>query len=106
MIQTEGWEQRIPPSLTATFFVFDNLHADNSPERKETKVVFRFEEFERFVIEGFNHQNPIIGLGIGFEYSENWRKNLLAVDWGRTALVHDASFTCARIRVLSVEPMT
>jgi hypothetical protein len=105
VIQSNAWDQRIPPSLTATFFVFDHLYAATAPERKETMVALRFEEFERFGIEGFNHQNPIIGLGIAFEYSTNLRKNLFAVDWGGTALPHEVSFTCGRIRVVNVEPM-
>jgi hypothetical protein len=105
VIQTNAWDRRIPPSLTATFFIFDRRYFSESPERKETKAVIRFEEFERFAIEGFNHQNPIVGLGIEFEYSTNLRKNLFAVDWGGTALPHEVSFTCGHIRLLNVEPM-
>src|SRR5690349_255885 len=55
VLETAAWDQRIPPSLTVAFYVFDSRHADEAPERKPTKVVIRFEEFEKFEIDGFNH---------------------------------------------------
>jgi len=105
VVETGEWDRRIPPSLTATLYVFDFRHASDNPARNPTKVVIKFEEFEDFEIDGFNHQNPIVGLGIKFLFSKNMNKNLFSVDWGGTGIKHEASFTCERIQVMSVEPM-
>jgi hypothetical protein len=105
VVETGEWGQRVPPSLTAILYVFDFRHADDNPARKPTKAVIRFEELEDFEIDGFNHQNPIVGLGIKFHFSKNMNKNLFSVDWGGTGIKHEASFTCERIQVMSVEPM-
>ncbi|GAB6142242.1 hypothetical protein JCM14076_29710 [Methylosoma difficile] len=106
IIETDAWSKRIPESLTASFYVFDWRYGAESPPYRETIVTIRFESFGRFGLDGFNYQNPIIGLGITKEYSENLKKELFAVDWGRTALPHEVSFTCERIVIESVEPIT
>ncbi|MSP40329.1 MAG: hypothetical protein EXR70_17715 [Deltaproteobacteria bacterium] len=105
VLETGKWDQRIPPRLTATFYVFDFRYSGDAPERKPTEAVIRFEEFEDFEIDGFNHQNPIVGLGIKYLFSKNLKKNLFSVDWGGTGIKHEASFTCGRIQVISVEPI-
>lgn len=104
VIQMDDWSKRIPPSLTATFYVFDVRYADTDPKRKPSKVCIRFEEFDRFEMDGFNYQNPILGMGITVSYSDRLRKNLLSVNWGGTGIKHEVSFLCHQIRVLSVEP--
>jgi hypothetical protein len=103
VIQTKEWSKRIPSSLTATFYVFDSRYADTDPERKPSKVCIRFEEFDEFEMDGFNYQNPIVGMGITVSYSDRLKKNLLSVNWGGTAIRHEVSFLCGQIRVLSVE---
>ena len=105
VIQTEAWSKRIPPSLMATFYVSDSRHADSHPERKRSKVCIRFEEFDEFEMDGFNYQNPIVGMGITVSYSDRLKRNLLSVNWGGTAIKHEVSFLCGQIKVLSVEPM-
>lgn len=105
VLETGEWERRIPESLTATFYVFDFRYSDDNANRKPTKAVIRFEGLEDFEIDGFNHQNPIVGLGIKYLFSKNLNKNLFSVDWGGTGIRHEASFTCELIQVMSVEPM-
>lgn len=105
IIKTESWSDRIPESLCVQFYVFDWRYGTESPPYRETLVTIRFEDFERFELNGFNYQNPIIGLGIQFEYSEFRRKDLFAVDWGCSAMSHEVSFSCERIIVESVEPI-
>jgi hypothetical protein len=105
VIETGEWSKRIPPSLTATFYVFDSRYADTDPERKPSKICIRFEEFDEFEMDGFNYQNPISGMGISVSYSDRLKMNLLFVNWGGTAINHEVSFLCSHIRVLSVEPM-
>jgi hypothetical protein len=105
VIETGEWSERIPPSLIATFYVFDNRYADDDPERKPSKVRIRFEEFAELEMDGFNYQNPIAGMGISVSYSDRLKMNLLFVNWGGTAIKHEVSFLCGHIRVLSVEPM-
>jgi hypothetical protein len=105
VLESGDWSRRIPPSLVATFFVFDSRFADHAPERKPSSVSIRFEEFQEIEIEGFNHQNPVLGVGIELIYSQNLRKEQFFVDWGGCGMTHEVLFVCDRIRVLSVEPM-
>lgn len=106
IIKTNDWDQYISPSLTAAFYLFDNRYSDLSLERKPTEVVIRFEGLENLEIDGFNHQNPIVGLRITFVFSDNLKRNMFAVDWGGTGIHHEVSFTCENIIVLSVEALT
>jgi hypothetical protein len=99
------WPSTIYPSITVVFHVFDARHASDSAERKNSLVTIRFESPKRFALDGFNHQNPIVELAIIFEYSENLKTELFAVDWGGTGIHHETSFTCQKIKVISVESM-
>lgn len=102
VVQTERWADRIPPSLTVTFYVFDNRFADDDPRRNPSEVTVKFCELDQFEIDGFNHQNPILGLGIRLVYSPERRKQMFLVDWGGTALKHDVRFFCESVHVESV----
>lgn len=103
VFQTERWSEAVLPSLEAIFYVFDELHASDSPDRKPTLLTIRFCELDRFSMNGFNHQNSIVELAIVQEYSEQLKQNIFAVDWGGTGILHEASFTCRRIEVIKLE---
>ena len=51
--------------LRTTFLVFDLHKAPDDPERKQGLAEFLFESVNDLHIDGFNHQNPITGMGIG-----------------------------------------
>jgi hypothetical protein len=106
IFETNLWSDKIMPSLTVIFHGFDIHHSADDLNRKPTLLKMRFHgPFERFALDGFNHQNPICGLEIVFEYSDHLKRNLFAVDWGGTALHHDTSFTCERVEVVAVEDL-
>jgi hypothetical protein len=87
--------------LRATFLVFDLQKAPSDPERRQGTAEFLFESIGALHIDGFNQQNPIIGLSI--TSSEPFGKqHRFHVEWGRTGMTHDVSFDCARIAVLRV----
>jgi hypothetical protein len=99
--ETGAWSARVPPNLTVVFRV-----RGVSAYRKDALATIRFHgDFERFAMDGFNYQNPIIGLEIFWEHSNSLGKRLFAVDWGGTAIHHDVSFTCQRIEVLAVKAL-
>ena len=100
VIEHKRWNERIAESLEVTFFVFDARHAQVTPERKPTKAVIRFEPLTEFTMNGFNYQNPILCLDISRVSEKRFR-----VEWGGTAMHHEVSFVCERIRVLSVTPI-
>jgi hypothetical protein len=104
VVERGAWDARIPESMTARLLVADVRHAHMSPFYKPTLVVIRFETFGRFTMEGFNYQNPVIGIAINLEFSELRKQTFFAVEWGGTALKHDVSFTCESISIISVEP--
>jgi hypothetical protein len=101
--KTGNWSKRIAPYLIATFYVFDNRFGEDSPDRNPSRVGLRFEEFEELEIDGFNHHNPIVGMGVSLKYSSISKKKMFRVDWGGPAMKHEASFLCAGVEVLSVE---
>jgi len=104
VFETRVWSEIVHPSLTVVFYGFDVRYSPDEPNRKPMLITMRFHgTFGRFALDGFNHQNPIVGLEIIFEYSENLEKNVFAVDWGGTGMHHEASFSCERVEVLSVE---
>ena len=85
--------------LRVTFLVFDLNKAPDDPERRQASAEFLFESIDALHIDGFNHQNPIIGLSIvpcGRD-EQGFR-----VEWGGTCMQHEVSFTCGRVAVLRV----
>jgi hypothetical protein len=75
--ETNAWYEFIRESLTAQFYVFDWRYGTEYPPYRETLVTLRFAGFERFGLDRFSYQNPIIRLGITYEYSENLKKSCL-----------------------------
>jgi Immunity protein 50 len=87
--------------LRATFFVFDLGKSPDDPERKQGTAEFLFENIDQVRIDGFNHQNPIMGLSIvSAELLGEARR--FRVQWGGACIQHDVSFTCGRIAVVRV----
>jgi len=87
--------------LRATFLVYDNQKAPSDLERRQGTAEFLFESIGALHIDGFNHQNPIIGLSIvPSEPRSNERR--FHVEWGGTGIKHEVSFDCNRISVLRV----
>jgi hypothetical protein len=87
--------------LRATFFVFDLQKAPSDPERRQGTAEFIFENIDSLRIDGFNHQNPIMGLSI-IPSEPLGEQQRFRVKWGGTCMQHDVSFTCGRIAVLRV----
>jgi len=85
--------------LRATFLVFDLSKAPDDPERRQASAEFLFESIDALHIDGFNHQNPIIGMSI---VPSGGEERGVRVEWGGTCMQHDVSFTCGRVSVLRV----
>ncbi len=87
--------------LKATFFVFDLTKSPHDPERKQGTAEFLFEDINALHIDGFNHQNPIMGLSI-VRAESSGEETRFRVQWGGTCMQHEVSFTCSRVAVLRV----
>jgi len=87
--------------LRATFLVFDLSKSPADPERKQGTAEFLFESVDQVRIDGFNHQNPIMGLLIT-PVEPLGEERRFHVQWGGTCMQHDVSFTCGRIAVVRV----
>jgi hypothetical protein len=87
--------------LRVTFFVFDTGKTPDDSERKQGSAELLFENIDELHIDGFNHQNPIMGVSI-VPCTPQSAERRFRVEWGGTCLRHDVSFTCARIAVLRV----
>jgi hypothetical protein len=102
VFETGEWSKTVKPKLTAALYLPGWSGGPNT-KRKAALVTLQFSGgFERLSLQGFNHQNPIVGLEIIWEHSKNLKKDLFAVDWGGTLLQHEVSFTCEEIEVTSV----
>lgn len=85
--------------LRVTFLIFDLTKSPDSSERKQGTAEILFEEINDLIIEGFNHQNHIMGLSITHAISP---KTGFQVCWNGTGTKNDTSFTCSHITVLRV----
>ena len=86
-------------ALKVAFLVFDLSKEPSDPERRQASVEFLFESINELHIDGFNHQNPIIGLSI---VPCDGAQGRFRVEWGGTGMQHEVSFTCGRVSVLRV----
>ena len=102
VLQTDSWNELVLPSLLATFYVFDALYAFEDPRRNASMATIRFDDLAHFEMDGFNQQNPIIGLSLGVQYSDALKKLLLVVNWGGTCLQHEVSLLCGSANVVAV----
>lgn len=102
-----GAGQYIFPVLTLKLHLWE-ITGDVNPEgyficRKHTLTTIRFHNVEESKIEGFNHQNAILGLDISQEHRSEGVSPLFAVTL-RPAFGIDASFKCVRTEVLDAVP--
>ena len=102
MLDRSPFCEGIACDLRAVFYIFDIRHAPSSPERRPAHVEMLFHDIDELRIDGFNHQNPIMGLGLSLALCERLRKERILVEWGRTALPHDVKFRCDSITVVRV----
>ena len=102
VLQTDSWSQLVLPSLSTAFYVFDALYAFEDPRRQASVATIRFDDLVHFDMDGFNHQNPSVGLSLGVQYSEALKKTLLVANWGGTGIQHEVSLLCSSANVVSV----
>ncbi len=72
--------------------------------RKHTLVTLRFHDVEDCRLEGFNHQNAILGLEVTGAESAGSRKTPLRAVRMKSAFGVDASFKCSRCEVVAALP--
>src|SRR5262249_48301606 len=94
-------DSNVMPVLTAKIHIFIE-----SPTSQHTLATLRFEDVDDYKMDGFNHQNAILGLSITvqdrgqFESGESLPP-YLAVEF-RPAFEMSASFRCFGIEVVDV----
>ncbi|MGA2029981.1 MAG: Imm50 family immunity protein [Verrucomicrobiota bacterium] len=96
-LERAPWPNTINRDLRVIFSGFDINKKHTDPERKQALVEIQFEEIADLKIDGFNHQNPIMGLSIKQVVDGKFQ-----IEWGGTVLKHDVFFICNRISVLRV----
>ena len=88
-------------TLRVTFLVFDSKKKPDAPDRKQGSAELLFEDVDALHIDGFNHQNPILGLSI-VQIEPIAEKVRFQVAWGGSAIKHDVSLICSAISVVQV----
>ncbi len=100
-------QEGIDCDLRAVFYIYNNQHEPASPERRPAHAEILFHDIDELQISGFNHQNPIIGLGLKLNFCEQLQRNRLRVEWGGTGLPHEVQFRCDSltvVRVIDLDP--
>ena len=98
-IKPGDWDDRnVFPVLTVKIHIFIE-----SPSSQHTLATLRFEDVDDFKMEGFNHQNAILGLSITVQERGTFTNGerlppYLVVEFQR-AFGMSASFRCFRIEV-------
>lgn len=106
-LERAPWNNGITCDLRAVFYIFNNQRHESSPERKPAHAELLFHDIDQLRISGFNHQNPIIGLGLRLTICKRLRRELLSVQWGGTCMHHEVRFRCDSItvvRVMEIDP--
>ena len=97
------------PILTVKLHVWEitnNVDDEGYFERvKHTLTTIRFHDVDEFKMEGFNHQNAILGLHIAEQQGSQGPAAVLSVNF-RPAFGMMAEFTCLRIGLLDASPCT
>jgi len=92
----------IARDLRAVFYIYDIRQAPTSPERRPAHAEILFHDIDELRIKGFNHQNPIMGLGLRLAHCGRSRKERILVEWGGTVMTHDVQFRCDSITIVRV----
>lgn len=92
-------DSNVPPVLTAKIHVFIER-----PTSQHTLATLRFEDVDDLKMDGFNHQNAILGLPIALQergkYESGGRLPPYLVVEFQSAFGMGASFRCFRIEVI------
>jgi Immunity protein 50 len=102
IVVTGDWASRVAPSMTAKAMVFDSRYG-NVEDCKYRLVTLRFNGLNQFNMQWFSYQNPIMGIGLRMEIAPGQIDPSIHVEWGDTAMGHEADFYCDSIDVLSIE---
>jgi len=93
------WQNGVAKDIRATFYMFE---LTSGLPTKECHVEVLFKDVADVLIEGFNHQNPILGLGLWLAPVEHLRGERLFVRWGGTCMNHDVAFHCRSLSVMNL----
>ena len=100
IIDTPSWKNLHQHFLKIKDQHLRELFADD-PQRGQASVEFLFEDISDLRIDGFNHQNPIMGLSIIHGEGQGIQQRF-RVKWEGTGVQNDVSFTSGRVAVLRV----
>src|SRR5262245_40378548 len=101
VLERAPWPTTATRDMRATFYVFDLAKQHEDPERKQGLAELLFKDIDDLRLEGFNHQNPIMGLSIVRDPS-GYSRRRFRVECGGTCMPHEVSFSCSHISVLRV----
>ncbi|HUJ72892.1 MAG TPA: hypothetical protein VLZ30_11665 [Verrucomicrobiae bacterium] len=96
------YQEGIACDLRAIFFIYDTRERESSPKRRPAHAEILFHDIDELTIEGFNQQNPIMGLGLHLVFCERLKTERIMVEWGGTCMPHDVQFRCSSITVVRV----
>lgn len=96
-IHKNDWTKKYEPSLEVGFILLPPEGDEVSALNQRIVSYIIFDEIDDITLTGFNHQNPINGLGIRLINSDRLKKELFCVNWGGAALSHDVLLTCGKV---------
>lgn len=87
-------------NLRVVFFTFDLDKPPSDPKRKQAHTEILFSDLHDLKVEGWDHQNSIIGVSITRERIEPLNTDAFRVFWG--GCMHEVNFSCSDITVVDV----
>lgn len=103
-LERAPWLTAATSDLRAVFYGFDVSKSPEDPERKQSLIEMLFQGVDQLRIDGFNHQNPIIGISIQ-TLPDQSNFGRWSVNWGGTGIHHEVSFLCQEISVIRITPL-
>jgi hypothetical protein len=91
------------PTLTAKIQVLEATQPGATHSGNDTLVTLRFHNVDRLQLNGFNHQNAILGISFEHESRGDGLPPYIRVQF-QQAFGVDANFVCFRIEFLGAEP--
>lgn len=89
--------------LLATFYIFDLTKSPADPERKPALLEILFNGVTNVEMQGWSHQNPILGLSLQRFHDPNLASYRTHVFWG--GCNHEVKFACDSISVVRLREL-
>lgn len=80
------------------YITLTQFESSNDPESSSTMKI-KFHVVHEVLVNQFNYQNSVCGIGIEEIYSDRLKKSVVSFSWGGGAIPHEGYIECDRLSV-------